>query len=120
LGGTPSASRKPSEREGDVGGGIALHSEKLTHSPERIRGGIQPTRESRTFSKLHGLAALPFGYLIAPPQLVARLREAGLGNPRSLNRVAVAAASASLRDEEFLAKVPPWSSANAFPTATWF
>jgi histidinol-phosphate aminotransferase len=59
----------------------------------------------RTFSKIHGLAALPFGYAVVPSAWANRLRAAGVGNPRSLNRLAVTAASASLADTSFVAWV---------------
>jgi len=49
----------------------------------------------RTFSKIHGLAALPLGYAIAPLALAQELRQRGLGSPRSLNRLAVRAAATS-------------------------
>jgi histidinol-phosphate aminotransferase len=52
----------------------------------------------RTFSKLHGLAALPLGYAVGPAGLLESLRRSGLGNPRALNRLAVKAAAASLGD----------------------
>jgi histidinol-phosphate aminotransferase len=51
------------------------------------------------------LAALPFGYAIAPRRLADALRVSGLGNPRSLNRLAVRAASVSLGDTAHLARV---------------
>jgi len=59
----------------------------------------------RTFSKLHGLAALPLGYAVAPRKLADDLRRSGLGSPRSLNRLAVRAASVSLRDTAYLEQV---------------
>jgi histidinol-phosphate aminotransferase len=59
----------------------------------------------RTFSKLHGLAALPLGYAIAPRALADTLHKSGLGSPRSLNRLAVRAAAASLRDPGHLLSV---------------
>jgi histidinol-phosphate aminotransferase len=59
----------------------------------------------RTFSKIHGLAALPFGYAVLPRPLAEELRRRGVGHPRSLDRLAVAAASASLRDTSFVASV---------------
>jgi len=59
----------------------------------------------RTFSKIYGLAGLPFGYAIAPAPLAQALKARGVGHPRSLNRLAVVAASASLRDTAFLAVV---------------
>jgi histidinol-phosphate aminotransferase len=49
----------------------------------------------RTFSKIYGLAALPFGYAVLPHGLAGSLRR-GVGSARSLDRLAVAAASASL------------------------
>jgi histidinol-phosphate aminotransferase len=57
----------------------------------------------RTFSKIHGLAALPFGYAVVPAVWANRLRAGGVGNPRSLNRLAVTAASSSLADASFVA-----------------
>jgi histidinol-phosphate aminotransferase len=71
---------------------------------ERVRAG-ENVVVFRTFSKLHGLAALPFGYAIAPLQLAKTLRRNGLGSPRSLNRLAVRAAAVSLRDPSHLAQV---------------
>lgn len=59
----------------------------------------------RTFSKAYGLAALPIGYAIAPAPLAARLREAGVGHPRSLNRLALVAAIVALGDQEFITGV---------------
>lgn len=59
----------------------------------------------RTFSKIHGLAALPMGYAIAPPGLADALKKNGVGHARSLDRLAVAAAGASLRDTSFLEHV---------------
>ncbi|MGD0676673.1 MAG: histidinol-phosphate transaminase [Polyangiaceae bacterium] len=59
----------------------------------------------RTFSKIHGLAGLPFGYALVPSVLAARLSQAGIGNPHALDRLAVAAASESLRDAAFLRTV---------------
>jgi histidinol-phosphate aminotransferase len=56
----------------------------------------------RTFSKAYGLAALPFGYAVAPRALAAELTRAGVGEPRSLNRLALVAAGAALADQSFL------------------
>jgi histidinol-phosphate aminotransferase len=58
----------------------------------------------RTFSKLHGLAALAFGYALMPGPLAAALKRTGVSAPRALNRLAVAAARASLGDTAFLAQ----------------
>lgn len=59
----------------------------------------------RTFTKFHGLAALPLGYAVMPAELAAALRKKGLGSPRSLNRLAVVAAAASLKDTPHAAHV---------------
>jgi len=55
----------------------------------------------RTFTKFYGLAALPLGYAIAPPDVARSLREQGLGASRSQNRLAVVAARASLEDAAY-------------------
>ncbi|MET0794771.1 MAG: histidinol-phosphate transaminase [Polyangiaceae bacterium] len=70
----------------------------------RVRAG-ENVIVFRTFSKLHGLAALPFGYAIAPRALADSLHKSGLGSARSLNRLAVRAAAASLRDPGHLLSV---------------
>lgn len=59
----------------------------------------------RTFSKAYGLAALPFGYAVAPTPLADRLRKAGVGAPRSLNRLALTAATAALADQDQIASI---------------
>jgi histidinol-phosphate aminotransferase len=59
----------------------------------------------RTFAKAYGLAGLDIGYGLVPKQLAAMLRSRGVGAPRSLNRLAVAAATASLGDQNFVATV---------------
>jgi histidinol-phosphate aminotransferase len=71
---------------------------------DRVRAG-ENVMVFRTFSKIHGLAGLPFGYALAPVALAEALRKRGVGNPRSLNRLAVLAAAASLSDPEHVAKV---------------
>jgi len=55
---------------------------------------------SRTFSKIYGLAGLRIGYAVAKPELIQRLQKNQLGT--ILNQAAVAAAKASLGDEEFM------------------
>jgi len=59
----------------------------------------------RTFAKAYGLAALPLGYAVAPRPVADFLRKQGLGGPRELNRLALVAALASVRDRSFLAQV---------------
>jgi histidinol-phosphate aminotransferase len=52
----------------------------------------------RTFDKIHGLAALPIGYVLAPRGLADALRKQGAGEAESLGRLNIAAASAALQD----------------------
>lgn len=59
----------------------------------------------RTFDKIHGLAALPFGYALVPRDLATRLRAAGVGAAHGLGRLALVAAEASLDDPEWVAQV---------------
>ncbi len=72
------------------------------------RTAVALTREGenvlvfRTFAKVWGLAALPLGYALAPKSVAEFLRASGLGAPRDLNRLAVTAASASLRDTGYV------------------
>jgi histidinol-phosphate aminotransferase len=53
----------------------------------------------RTFSKLHGMAGLRYGYGIARPEVIEEISAARMTTP---NIFAVRAASASLGDKEFL------------------
>lgn len=55
---------------------------------------------SRTFSKIYGLAGLRVGYAVAKPELIAKLQKNQLGT--ILNQAALAAATASLGDQEFM------------------
>lgn len=59
----------------------------------------------RTFEKIHGLAGLPLGYLIAPLPLAQSLRGDGVGGAHGLGRLALAAAQAALDDPAWLAEV---------------
>ncbi len=52
----------------------------------------------RTFDKIHGLAGLPIGYVLAPCSLADALRKEGAGDPKSLGRLNIVAAQAALRD----------------------
>lgn len=56
----------------------------------------------RTFAKMYGLAGLDIGYALVPAAVGTVLRDKGLGNPRLHNRLAVVAATASLRDPKFV------------------
>jgi len=59
----------------------------------------------RTFAKVYGLAGLEIGYGLAPGPIAKALSEQGLNNPHLFNRLAVAAAAASLRDAAYVARV---------------
>jgi histidinol-phosphate aminotransferase len=69
-----------------------------------VRGG-ENVIVFRTFAKIYGLAGLSLGYALAPRELAAQLKAQGLGAPRSLDRLAVAAATASLRDAGYVAGI---------------
>jgi hypothetical protein len=59
----------------------------------------------RTLAKIYGLAGLPIGYTVAPPTLARSLRAVGLGDPHAQGRLALAAASAALADQDWVAQV---------------
>ncbi|MEJ0044562.1 MAG: histidinol-phosphate transaminase [Rhizomicrobium sp.] len=75
------------------------------------RTAVALTREGvnvivfRTFAKIYGLAGLSIGYAVAPKAVAASLKKKGLGAPHELNRLALAAASASLRDTGYIPAV---------------
>jgi histidinol-phosphate aminotransferase len=52
----------------------------------------------RTFDKIHGLAGMPIGYVLAPRSLADALRKEGAGDAEGLGRLNLAAASAALAD----------------------
>jgi histidinol-phosphate aminotransferase len=55
---------------------------------------------SRTFSKIYGLAGLRVGYIVAKPELIQKMAKYQTGT--LINQAAIAAATASLGDEEFM------------------
>jgi histidinol-phosphate aminotransferase len=55
---------------------------------------------SRTFSKIYGLAGMRIGYLVARPDIIARIAQYAGDIPMS--QTAIAAAMASLGDESFM------------------
>jgi histidinol-phosphate aminotransferase len=69
-----------------------------------VRNGAQVV-VFRTFSKIYGLASLALGYTLAPAELASSLRRLGVGVFFGLNRLALVAASASLKDEGYIASV---------------
>jgi histidinol-phosphate aminotransferase len=58
---------------------------------------------SRTFSKIFGLAGLRIGYVVAHPDTIKKLSK--FGDSISASQTAIAAAQASLGDEEFMQMV---------------
>lgn len=54
----------------------------------------------RTLAKAYGLGGLSIGYAIAPKELALYLKSKGLGNTHALNRLSIAAAKASLLNQE--------------------
>jgi histidinol-phosphate aminotransferase len=59
----------------------------------------------RTLAKVYGLAGMQIGYALAPPSLARSLKARGVGAPRSLDRLALAAGSAALADQAHVARV---------------
>ena len=59
----------------------------------------------RTFAKVYGLAGLEIGYGLVPKPIAKTLSAQGLDNPHLFNRLAVVAASASLQDGAYVARV---------------
>jgi histidinol-phosphate aminotransferase len=59
----------------------------------------------RTFAKAYGLAALSLGYAVAPRPVANFLRQQGLGATRELNRLAVTAATGSVKDADYLGRI---------------
>jgi histidinol-phosphate aminotransferase len=52
----------------------------------------------RTFDKIHGLAGMPIGYVLAPRSLADALRKQGAGEAEGLGRLNLVAAAAALAD----------------------
>ncbi len=59
----------------------------------------------RTFAKAFGLGGLDIGYGLVPARIAKVLIAKGLDNPHLFNRLAVAAAAASLQDPNYVAVV---------------
>jgi len=75
------------------------------------RTAVSLTREGenvmvfRTFAKAYGLAGLAMGYAVAPRPLAEQLRAQGVGAAHVQDRLALVAASASLRDADYLPRI---------------
>jgi histidinol-phosphate aminotransferase len=59
----------------------------------------------RTFGKIYGLAGMPMGYAVAPKGIADSMKLNGLGAAHSLNRLALTAAAASLRDPGYVDRI---------------
>jgi histidinol-phosphate aminotransferase len=71
---------------------------------DMVRGG-ENVIVFRTFAKVYGLAGLEIGYGLVPKPVAKALGAQGLNNPHLFNRLAVAAAAASLDDASYIAGV---------------
>jgi histidinol-phosphate aminotransferase len=69
-----------------------------------VRDGAQ-VAVFRTFSKIYGLASLAIGYVLAPAQLAASVKQLGVGAFFGLNRLSLIAANASLQDTGYVASI---------------
>ncbi|HAA11065.1 MAG TPA: histidinol phosphate aminotransferase [Cytophagales bacterium] len=56
---------------------------------------------ARTFSKIHGMAGLRFGYMMAQPEYIEEVQQITRGG-MGISQTTIAAAHASLEDQEFL------------------
>jgi histidinol-phosphate aminotransferase len=79
------------------------------HFAERTLADLVRTGENvivfRTFAKVYGLAGLDIGYGLLPKPIAAALQTQGSNNPHLFNRLAVAAATASLQDANYVDEV---------------
>jgi histidinol-phosphate aminotransferase len=57
---------------------------------------------ARTFSKIHGLAGMRIGYMVAQPGFLKKISGFGVAGDWSTNQAGIAAAIASYDDEDFL------------------
>jgi histidinol-phosphate aminotransferase len=81
-----------------------------------VRGG-ENIIVFRTFAKVYGLAGLDIGYGLMPRAIAKALSAQGLNNPHLFNRLAVAAAAASLQDASYVDRV---TRQVAEERETWF
>ncbi|MBX2941417.1 MAG: histidinol-phosphate aminotransferase family protein [Cyclobacteriaceae bacterium] len=73
--------------------------QKRVSNIELVKKGMNVV-VSRTFSKIHGLAGLRIGYIVAKPDLIKKISQYQMGIP--ISQHAIAAAKASLGDNEFM------------------
>lgn len=94
---------------------LELSKKTLVYSDEAYLEFLEPSEQksmvelvrqghnvivSRTFSKIYGLAGLRVGYIVAKPDFIRKMSQYQTGT--ILSQTAVAAAKASLGDEEFM------------------
>ncbi len=92
-------------REGSQHAAVIVDEAYLEYSDDfDERSAVSLVREGaniivfRTFDKIHGLAALPIGYVLAPRTIADALRKQGAGDAETLGRLNIAAAAAALGD----------------------
>lgn len=96
---------------------VVVDEAYLEYDDLAVRSAIRQLRAGanilvfRTLAKAYGLAGLSIGYAVAPAPLAKGLREAGIGAPHSLSRLNLAAASAALADQSYIARVRDWTLA---------
>ncbi len=90
---------------------LVIVDEAYLEYDDIARSAVRFTREGRnvavfrTLDKIYGLAGLPIGYVLAPTPLAEALRRGGLGDPHALGGLAIAAATAALSDQAWVARV---------------
>lgn len=77
----------------------------LSNEQLPVRSGRLPVAVFRTFSMIYGLAGLSIGYVLAPTELAASLKQLGIGGFSNLNRLSLIAAKASLEDTGYVASI---------------
>ena len=70
----------------------------------------------RTFDKIHALAGMPIGYVLASDDVAEALRQQGAGDAEDLGRLNLAAAAAALGDTTHVEQV---RTAIAHERAVW-
>lgn len=94
---------------------LEMSKKTVVYSDEAYLEFLEPTQQasmvelvrqghnvivSRTFSKIYGLAGLRVGYVVAKPELIQKMGKYQTGS--IISQPALAAATASLGDEEFM------------------
>jgi histidinol-phosphate aminotransferase len=92
-------------RESSQSAVVVVDEAYLEYTPDfRTRSAASLVREGanvvvfRTFDKIHGLAGMPIGYVLAPRSLADALGKQGAGEAEGLGRLNLVAASVALAD----------------------